>query len=178
MESTIMETVLKEVLEEQKLTNELHQEQTGKMEELIKKVEAYDQKLEQVKVIAPPVDTVPIQKIMDSGLQKITQVVAGQPKNVIRQVRLLLFPETNSDRYYRLIFGRLIPWAGLFLTIIFLIPVGRQYIASRTELQQRRYYFEVYREAWERLDTTVDLAARLKMRRALQKAVNHHRGEE
>src|ERR1700749_1112756 len=37
------------------------------------------------------------------------------PKASLRQIRLLLFPETNQGQYYKIVFGRLIPWGLAFL---------------------------------------------------------------
>ena len=37
------------------------------------------------------------------------------PKASHRQIRLLLFPETNQGQYYKIVFGRLIPWGLAFM---------------------------------------------------------------
>jgi hypothetical protein len=172
MELQIVETVLTDMLEEQKTTNQLNQELAVKLKELEEKVTAFDQKLETIKVMAPAVDIVPVQRIIEDGLLDVAQMVEAQPKNVIRQVRLLLFPETNAGQYYKIVFGRLIPWAYAFAGVTFLFSLGKKYMESSNALQQRRYYFEVYKDAWDRLDTTLDRAGRTTMKRVMQKAVN------
>jgi len=178
MENEILETVLKEMLEEQKKANDLTDEQNKKLGQLTQTVEKFEQRLDQVNVIAPPADTGPIQTILKKELQTMNLILENQPKSVIRQARLVLFPETNPDRYYKIVFGRLIPWVISISVVFFLIPLGKQYIDTRTQLQRRRYYFEVYRDAWERLDSTLGKPDRLKMKQALQKSVNDHQADE
>jgi len=178
MEIEILDTVLKDMLEEQKTANNLTQEQNVKLDLLTQKVETFEQRLDQLKVIAPPADTGPIQTILKDGMQAMNWILENQPKSVIRQTRLVLFPESNPDRYYKIVFGRLIPWVILTIAVICLIPLGDRYITTRTNLQQRRYYYEVYRDAWERLDSTLGKPERLKMKQALQKSVNEHQGDE
>jgi len=178
MEIEILETVLKDMLEEQKKANDLTQEQNKKLASLTEKTETFDRRLDLLKVIAPPVDTAPIQTILKNEFQTVNQILENQPKSVIRQVRLVLFPETNPDRYYKIVFGRLVPWGIFICTAICLIPLGEQYIRTRAELQQRRYYFEVYQDAWERLDSTSTKSERLKMKQVLQRSVNDHQRDE
>jgi len=178
MEIEILDTVLKDMLEEQKKANDLTQEQNKKLASLTENTETFDRRLDQLKIIAPPADTTPIQTILKKELQTMNQILANQPKSVIRQVRLILFPETNPDRYYKIVFGRLVPWVIFICTAICLIPLGEQYIRTRAELQQRRYYFEVYQDAWGRLDSTSTRLERLKMKQILQKSVNDHQGDE
>jgi len=178
MEIEILDTVLKDMLEEQKKANDLTDEQNKNLDQLTQTVEKFEQRLDQLNVIAPPVDSGPIQTILKDGMQAMNRILENQPKSVIRQIRLVLFPESNPDRYYKVVFGRLIPWVIFISAVIFLIPLGKQYITTRTQLQQRRYYFEVYRDAWEMLDSTLDKPERLKMKQALQKSVNDHQGDE
>src|SRR6185437_7882360 len=48
-------------------------------------------------------------------LNAIKAKLDNQPKPA-RQIRFLLFPETNQGQYYKIVFGRLIPW-GLAFTV-------------------------------------------------------------
>ncbi len=53
-------------------------------------------------------------------LVKIENLFEKQPKQVNRQYRLLLFPETDQGQYYKIVFGRLIPWGIAFMTATYL----------------------------------------------------------
>ena len=46
------------------------------------------------------------------------------PKASHRQIRLLLFPETNQGQYYKIVFGRLIPWGLAFITATYIFITG------------------------------------------------------
>jgi hypothetical protein len=57
--------------------------------------------------------------VMESYETKIAALLEKRPASVNRQFRVLLFPETNAGEYYKIVFGRLIPWSILFIVIIF-----------------------------------------------------------
>ena len=125
MEKEILETVLTELLEEQKVTSQLLREliEQGKVTQ--EKVAAFGQKMETLKIIAPPASTVGIKNVVHEGLMAVAKMVESQPKNVVRQFRFLLFPETNTAYYYKLVFGRLLGYGGLFVIAAFLIQLGK-----------------------------------------------------
>ena len=126
MEMQIVETVLTDLLEEQKETNKLLRELIEKLNEVEIKVDGFNQKLENQQVMPPPVDTRPLEKIAALGMVDMCQVVAKQPKSVIKQFRLQLFPETNSDRYYKII----LPWALLFVIATYIYFLIKQWMGK------------------------------------------------
>lgn len=68
-------------------------------------------------------------------------------KSVTKQYRLLLFPETNQGQYYKIVFGRLIPWGLCFMVITYI------FIAGYKAIDIYRYNQDVsqsvhYEEAW------------------------------
>jgi len=175
MELEIVQTVLTDMLEEQKTTNQLNQEVAAKLKELQEKVTGFEQKLETIHLTAPPVDVLPVQKEVSRGIAAVAKIVEAQPKNVIRQFRLLVFPETNAGYYYKIVFGRLIPWAFAFAGLVFLIALGNKYIETSMAIAERKYDYEVYRTAWQRLENMQEKTGRQKMEEILQKAVNVHK---
>jgi hypothetical protein len=40
-----------------------------------------------------------------TGIDSMKKVVESQPKNVIRQVRLLFFSDIDTAKYFRIVFG-------------------------------------------------------------------------
>jgi hypothetical protein len=174
MEPKIIETVLTEVLNELKDNNQAILELTGKMTTLGDKVAAFEKNQEQLKIVAPPANTAPIEKLAENYFLKFYRLVEAQPKKVVRQFRLVLFPETNTDRYYKIVFGRIIPWSYGLAAVFFLISFGKQYVSSWSEIQERRNYYEIYMDAWDRLDKSLDKTGRQKMKEIMQKAVNEH----
>lgn len=110
MDSEILESVLKEILEEPKELKLLLMKLTSCIEDLDVKVNAFNGKLEHQKVLGTAVDLRPIQGVVKTGVEKIRQIVSEQPKEVVRQFRFLLFPERYADSYCRIVFGRLASW--------------------------------------------------------------------
>jgi hypothetical protein len=41
-----------------------------------------------------------------------------------KQIRFLLFPETNQGQYYKIVFGRLIPWGLAFMVATYIFITG------------------------------------------------------
>jgi len=46
------------------------------------------------------------------------------PKISQRQIRFLLFPETNQGQYYKIVFGRLVPWGLAFMVATYIFITG------------------------------------------------------
>jgi hypothetical protein len=171
MEPKVLETVMNELLDEQKRTNELLEQETAQQKEIGKKVEGFDDKLGKVQLVVPAIDTGPIVSLMEQHFEKITKILEAQPKNVVHQRRYLLFPENNTGHYYKIIFGRLIPWAIVIIIFAFLLNLGNSYLEKQSEIANRRYYYETFVDAWDRLDSTIGPAGRKKMDQALKAAV-------
>ena len=60
-----------------------------------------------------------LERLMEK-LKKLEKHLEKQSASVNRQYRFLLFPETNQDQYYKIVFGRLIPWGIFFMTATYL----------------------------------------------------------
>jgi hypothetical protein len=171
MELKVLETAVTGLAEDQQATGRKIEEFEKKAKELVEKIDSFSEKLENHQVIAPAPDTGPIVNKLSEFFQKVSDILAAQPKNVIHQRRFLLFPTDNADYYYRIIFGRLFGWAVLFLVCTYLFSLGQQYIEKSTAASNRRYYYETYQDAWNRLDSTLGPTGRKKMEEAMQKAV-------
>jgi len=87
----------------------------------------------------------------------------SEPKKAVRQIRILFFPETNQGQYYKIVFGRLIPWSfgflaviGLFITCYKVIELYRYKaieLPGYRDTQLHRYNQDVsqsmhYQRAW------------------------------
>lgn len=59
-----------------------------------------------------------------SLLNTINAKLDKQPKSAKRQIRFLLFPETNQGQYYKIVFGRLIPWGLAFIIATYIFITG------------------------------------------------------
>ena len=151
MDSEILESVLKEILDEQKEAKQAITKLTSQLEELGVKVNGFNEKLGQQKIIAPPADTRVIQHVLKTGLEQIRETVSQQPKSVVRQFRFLLFPEMYADNYYRIVFGRLLFWMMIFLVATYVFMLGKQGIESWALIQQKHVETNQYKKAWSYL---------------------------
>lgn len=86
--------------------------------------------------------------------QKILQQLE-QPKQapqlVNKQYRLLLFPEHNTEYYYKLTFGRLLPWAAVIIAIITLGSLGKQWVNSSQQVKEQEIETNISARAWDDL---------------------------
>jgi len=69
------------------------------------------------------------------------------PKSATRQFRFLLFPETNQGQYYKIVFGRLIPWGLCFLVATYIFITGYKAIEVYRYNQDVRQSMH-YERAW------------------------------
>ena len=53
-------------------------------------------------------------------LKQMCEKLSKIPTSATKQLRILLFPETNQGQYYKIVFGRLIPWGICLLVITYL----------------------------------------------------------
>ena len=80
-------------------------------------------------------------------LDKIENLFEKQPQQVNRQYRLLLFPETDQGQYYKIVFGRLIPWAIFFMTATYLFFLAEDGIEAWGNLRYNQQSEQCVR-AW------------------------------
>ena len=128
MESDIkmLETAFSNLSEEFKEIRQQQVETAKVLIDLKTSVEGFEQKLANLKIPAPQIDTVPITYTIIKGIDKIKSTIEEQPKSLIRQVRILLFPEYGATEYYKLVFGKLLFWMLIFLMATYLFALGKQ----------------------------------------------------
>ncbi len=88
----------------------------------------------------------------------------------VKQHRFLLFPETNQGQYYKIVFGRLLPWGLMFLVATYCFSLGQKAL----EVWKMKDYndrADQYVKAWLYLDEhTENKAIKKRMAEAWQKA--------
>ena len=171
MELDVLETAMTELANEQKTTSQLVGDLTARLNAVEGKIDSFDEKLKNIQVAAPLMNNRPIISLLAAHTKKVTEILEAQPKNVVHQKRWLLFPETNAEFYYRVVFGRIFGWCVLIMLILFAMNLGEEYIHSYDTKVYRRYHYEVYEDAWGRLDTTLTPSGRKKMHEAMDKAI-------
>lgn len=100
IEKDSLELVLDEFTKEQIAMRSKLNEQVNTIDDLKKKIEDFEKKLDNLKVTSPPINTTPVREIISQGTHEIKKIIAEQPKNVVQEKRVLLFPEHNAREYY------------------------------------------------------------------------------
>jgi hypothetical protein len=101
----------------------------------------------------------------------IKEKIDKQPVPVNRQIRILLFPETNTLQYYKLVFGRLVPCVFALIVLLSAISFGRQAIAAR-QVQTYNSEAERFVKAWIYMEEHADKKVKKQMDQAMKNTGN------
>jgi hypothetical protein len=80
-------------------------------------------------------------------LKQINDELSKVPTSATKQLRILFFPETNQGQYYKIVFGRLIPWGICLLVITYLYSLGGKAIDAYGQHKQNEQSAH-YKRAW------------------------------
>jgi hypothetical protein len=80
-------------------------------------------------------------------LKQIYEKLSKVPASITKQIRILLFPETNQGQYYKIVFGRLIPWGICLVVITYLYSLGGKAIDAYGQHKQSEQSAH-YGRAW------------------------------
>ncbi|MEO7048588.1 MAG: hypothetical protein ABI091_25030 [Ferruginibacter sp.] len=80
-------------------------------------------------------------------LKTINEKLDKVPKSAVKQLRIILFPETNQGQYYKIVFGRLIPWGLCLVAITYLYSLGGKAIDTYGQHKQSQQSAH-YQRAW------------------------------
>jgi hypothetical protein len=135
MEDEIIETVLKEILDEIKIIHEQNVERKKYEEDFKNKVQSIETKLLSIETKSSGINLMQLE--LESNTNKLERIINEQPKNIIHKKQILLFPEYGAREYYKLVFGRLIFWMMMFLLAFYLFSLGKQFIDDWKEIRQK-----------------------------------------
>jgi len=136
MENDIIETVLTEVLEEQKQSNLLAQKSGQFVEEqvlILKRLEENSVRQNEE-----------LKNFLITKMEAFSSQVASQARPVKREFRILLFPEQGTTNYYKIVFGRIIFWLVMLCFAKYAYLLGNKWLTAEYENQK-------YQKAWENL---------------------------
>jgi hypothetical protein len=104
MNSDVIESVLNEILNDQKETLKLNKQLVRNIENLAGKLECFEKAMNIQSKIAST-DDIKIHEIIREGTEDIKQIVASQQSNIIPEKRIMIFPEFKSSECYKLLFN-------------------------------------------------------------------------
>ncbi len=138
----ILGPVIREMNEELKQTDVLQREYNQALIELTRQLDAFGEKLDNIEAVSQPVDTTPIQAVLDQRLAEFGVILAGLPKK--HSFRILLYPDYNREQYHKLVWGRLMAWLVLLVFIAGLYRFGINWLEGA-------YVEPKYKNAWEQI---------------------------
>jgi len=97
MAPEVMQTVLLEVPEELKEVKQQQAETAKALFEMKGNMASFEQKLAAVKIVPSAIDMEPITAVIKTGFDNVKTTIEAQPKSVIKQFRVLLFPQYNTE---------------------------------------------------------------------------------
>lgn len=80
-------------------------------------------------------------------LKQINDKLNRVPTSATKHIRILLFPETNQGQYYKIVFGRLIPWGLCLVILIYIYSLAGRAIDAYGQRQDNAQAAH-YQRAW------------------------------
>lgn len=136
MENEIIETVLTEVLEEQKQSNQLAQKNGHFLEEQVLILQRMEEKSAR--------QNEDLKTFLMQKMEAFSAQVESHAKPVKREFRILLFPEHGITEYYKVVFGRILFWLVMLFIAKYAYLLGDKWITQV-------YANSKYQKAWETL---------------------------
>lgn len=152
MNEEVLKDVLEDVLEELKEANRSLTDMRTRLAALEGKTGGFEQKLSDQQVIVHPPDLTPVANAvtkqgeglqskmetqvsafrteMEANIRRLALTVEAQPKPIVRQWRISLFPESDRSGSYKHFINWLFGGIVLALLVGVLYTLGRQYIGQ------------------------------------------------
>lgn len=149
LDETAATEVLRDILEELGKTQKIVENLETKLEQRDKLIEelckdnqqliaGFEEKYSRIEVKAPRPDLSEMNRELRSGLSGVMTEVSKKPAPITRQFRILLFPENNPEKFYKMVFGRLIPWTFAFIIAWQLLSLGQKSVEAYSARQYSR----------------------------------------
>lgn len=136
MENEIIETVLTEVLEEQKQFYQLAQKNGQLLEEQVQILQRMEDKFAR--------QSEELKTFIRTKMEAFSAQLDSHAKPVKREFRILLFPEHGITEYYKVVFGRILFWLVMLFIAKYAYLLGDKWITKEYENNK-------YQKAWESL---------------------------
>ena len=150
-EKDTLEIVLKEILDEQQKANNINTDNVAAINQLATTVTNFNERLENLKIISPPISTKPYEEIIKKGIADMQLAVGNQPKSVTRKFQILLFPEQDAKLFYKIVFGRWLLWLTIMLFITNLYKLSIHWSDNQKEIKQQQLQTDRIKKAWNYL---------------------------
>ena len=136
MNEEVLKAVLSEILEEQKMLNINNGLITKAVEDFSEKLSDSENRISELSV-----GTETNLLLINTNLQRLKTIIEDQPKQIIHEKRILLFPETYKQEFYKIVLGRVIKLVAIIFVTLFAFFLLRDLLIQRSNGK--------YKDAWE-----------------------------
>jgi hypothetical protein len=162
MEDEVLQTVILEVLNELKEVRRQQAETMKMLVDIKEKTASSPPPLTALKTETSPVQTEKIIAVMNTRLDAIKQLIEAQPKPVIKQFRVLFFPEYNAREYFKTL-GKIGLCILALIVSSYLFILGQEFILTNSKARQDELVNYNYRAVWNSLYRTSKKGVKQKM---------------
>jgi hypothetical protein len=114
MNEEVLKAVLAEILEEQKMLNINNGLITKAVEDVFEKLSDFENKLSGLQLSEGAA-----LQVINTNLQKLKTITAAKPKQIVHEKRILFFPETYKQEFYKVVFGTVVKFVAIVLVTLF-----------------------------------------------------------
>ena len=152
MANDMIETALASALEELERVKKIEEQQKDLLHKVIEKMDGMEKRLtEQKPVPVQPLSTAPLEAVITKGITRLQQTIEAQPKTVVRERRILLFPEYGAQEYYKTVVARLFVAVLAVIVTSFLFLLCKQFIEDWYAVHSQQKELIEYKNAWQQL---------------------------
>lgn len=168
LERETLQLVLEEFTQEQKTNNQHIEALIIAVNIVGNKMDALKKEDNKAKSVSETLDIRPIEAILQKGFLDIKFMIGRQPKSIIRQFQILLFPEQDAKLFYKIVFGRWFLWLVIMVALSNLYNWGINYSDNSKEIELRKIQNDRIRKAWEYMYINSDKETKKRMKEAYE----------
>ena len=157
MNEEVLKAVLSEILEEQKMFNTNNGLLTKAIEDFSEKLSDFENKLSNNHV-----NTEEETKLVITNLQRLKTIIESQPKEMIHEKRILLFPETYKQEFYKIIFGKVVKLFAIVTVTLFAFFFLKDLLIQHKNTKYKESWKWIYQHQSNKGKTLMDSVFLLK----------------
>ena len=136
MNEEVLKAVLSEILEEQKMLNINNGLITKAVEAFSEKLSDFENRISDLSV-----STEANMQFINTNLQRFKIIIEAQPKQVIHEKRILLFPDSYKQEFYKIVIGKVVKLVAIILVTLFAFFFLKDLLIQHNSGK--------YKDAWE-----------------------------
>ena len=159
-----IETALASALEELEWIKRNSNDQTKAISSIGNEIKTIEKEIKEVKEKLPTIlSKTYFDLVVGKERERVIKAVEAQPKNVVHQRRILLFPEWGAKEYYKTVLGRLCLGVVSVIIATFLFLLCKEFIQNWSDNRSSERELNAYKNAWQRLYKQSNMQERKKM---------------